>query len=969
MGNKARENKNLRIICKKIRDSLGALLDRRSIREARRDYSEVTVKDRGTYVGRDYHHHEAQRSIPEPTGIPNNLPRSGAVAFVGREQEIKTLHEQMQQVDCIAISAIAGMGGVGKTELALQYAYYHLKQETYPGGLCWLQAREADVGTQVVTFALTRLGLTLPDDMELADQVAFCWSHWRDGEALLVFDDVTDYEVVKPYLPPSEPRFKVLFTTRLRLAPPIVRLDLDVLKPRQAMKLLKSIIGRERLKQEPWIARALCKWLGYLPLGLELVGRYLAEDEDLSLAEMLFLLKQERLRQESLVETSSLMTAERGVAEAFELSWKRLKSHAQQLGCLLSLFALAPIPWYLVDNIAMESGLEGLKQSRRALVKLHLLQRVGDETYQLHQLIREFFIAKQGEANAFKLGYCREMVKEAQRIPQTPTRDLIAAVAPAIPHIGEAATALKDWFSDEDLGRPFTGIARFWEGQGAYAQAEPWLEQRLSVVQERLGAEHPSAAQSLNNLAMLYQAQGRYREAEIFHFQALDIRKRVLRAEHPSTAESLNNLAMLYQAQGRYKEAEPLFLQALKICQQQLGAKHPHTVSTLSNLATWYQSQGRYREAELFSLQALGIFQRQLGAEHPLTASNLNNQAMFYQAQGRYEEAEPLFLQALKIRQQQLGGDHPHTATSLGNLAGLYETQGRYEEAESLFLQALEIYRRRLGAEHLSTVGTLDSLGELYKSQGRYEEAEPLFLHALKIRQQQLSGDHPDIVRSLNNLAGLYQVQGRYEEAETLLLRTLEIDKRVFGEDHHEVATDFNNLAFLYCSRGHYEEAESFFLHALEIYQRRLGADHPNTAASLGNLAGLYQTQGRYSEAEPLLRQSLEIFQRRLGADHPDTATSLSHLAMLYQAQGRYMEAEPLLLQALEIDRRVFGENHPSTARSLNNLAGLYESQGNYQQAKTFYLKALRLAERCLGHNHPHTSTVRNNLKRLRNQR
>ena len=750
--------------------------------------------------GQHFHQHVYPRPIPETTGIPNNLPRSGAVAFVGREQEIKTLHKQLQQADRIAISAIsaiAGMGGVGKTELALQYAYHHLKQETYPAGLCWLRAREADVGSQVVTFALTRLGLPLPDDMELTDQVAFCWSHWRDGEALLVFDDVTDYEVVKPYLPPSEPRFKVLFTTRLRLAPPIVRLDLDVLKPRQAMELLKSIIGRERLKQEPWIARALCKWLGYLPLGLELVGRYLAEDEDLSLAEMLSLLKQERLRQESLVEISSLMTAERGVAAAFELSWKRLSSHAKQLGCLLSLFALAPIPWYLVENIATESGLEGLKQSRRALTKLHLLQRTGNGIYRLHQLIREFFITKRGESDALKWGYCKAMVTEAQSIPQTPTRDLIAKVAPAIPHIGEAATALQGWLSDEDVIIPFNRIAWFWQGQGAYTRAEPWLKQCLSFVRDRSGQEHSNTATSLNNLAELYRSQGRYSEAEPLYLEARAICKSQLGVEHPDTAANLNNLATLYESQGRYSEAEPLYLEARAIIKDQLGAKHPDTAASLNNLAGLYRSQGRYSEAEPLYLEALAIIKDQLGAKHPDTAASLNNLATLYESQGHYSEAELLCLEALVIRKSQLGVKHPDTAISLNNLAVVYRLQGRYSEAEPLCLEALAIIKSQLGAEHSNTAISLGNLAELYRLQGRYSEAERLYLEALAIIESQLGAEHPDTAISLTNLATLYRLQGRYSEAESLYTRSLQLFKQCLGPGHPYTVTVRNNLEAL----------------------------------------------------------------------------------------------------------------------------------------------------------------------------
>ena len=698
---------------------------------------------------------------------PNNLPRSNA-EFVGRQSEIERLHQQLQQNERLAISAIAGMGGIGKTELALQYAMSH-RQGTYPGGLCWLQARDADVGSQVVSFARSCLRLDLPDNLELAEQVRFCWQHWPTGEALIVFDDVTAYENVEPYLPPGEPRFKVLFTTRKHFTT-VQELRLNVLSEEEAIQLLERLVGGERIQRQIDDAKALCQWLGYLPLGLGLVGRYLEGKPDLTLVKMQQRLESKGLEAKALTQAEAGMTGDLGVAAAFELSWLELSEPAQQLGCLLSLFALAPIPWELVESVVGELGddaivpsdVEDLEDLRDGvLFKRHLLQRTGKETYQLHQLIREFFSAKRELLEAvevMKRGYCAAMVAVARTIPQTPTRDLIARVTSSIPHLGEA-TVLQDWLSDEDLFWPFTGLARYWEGQGAYGQAQPWYEQRLVAVRDRLGEEHPDTATSLNNLAGLYRSQGRYSEAEPLYKQALEIDKRVLGEDHPDTATDLNNLANLYQSQGRYNEAEPLYKQTLDIYRQKLGENHPWTATSLNNLAELYKSQGRYSEAEPLYLQALEIRQSQLGEDHPDTAQSLNNLATLYKSQGRYSEAEPLYLQALEIRQSQLGEDHPDTAQSLNNLATLYDSQGRYGEAEPLYLQALDITRQQLGEDHPSTAIRLNNLAGLYYFQGRYSEAELLYLQALQIFEQRLGPDHPSTITVRNNLEDLRSQQ------------------------------------------------------------------------------------------------------------------------------------------------------------------------------------------------------------------
>lgn len=238
------------------------------------------------------------RTANPPVEIPNNVPRSGVAQFIGREPELEQLHTQLQQGNLVSISAVEGMGGVGKTELAIQYTQQ--QASFYKGGICWLFAREfnvgtqvvgfAQVGTQVVGFAQSQLNLKIPEGLELPDQVAFCWRNWREGDVLLVLDDVVNYRRdVEPYLPPAAfTRFKVLMTTRLKFSPPIQSLSLDVLSPEQSLELLTVLIGEERVQRELDIAKTLCNWLEHLPLGIELVGRYLLERIELSLSTLLF---------------------------------------------------------------------------------------------------------------------------------------------------------------------------------------------------------------------------------------------------------------------------------------------------------------------------------------------------------------------------------------------------------------------------------------------------------------------------------------------------------------------------------------------------------------------------------------------------------------------------------------------------------------------------------------------------------
>ena len=765
-------------------------------------------------------------------GFPHNVPRSNTDKFFGRQNELFNLYKQLQNEGNAIIAHIEGMGGIGKTELAIVYSLISLDKNIYPGGICWLRCRDENIGLKIVEFARTKLNLNPPEDLEIAAKVDWCWANWKEGNTLIVLDDVTNYDSIRPYLPPQSSQFKILITTRLKLelSNPLY---LDVLSEKEALELLSELVGSEKVEQELAIAQELCQRLGYLPLALQLVGRYVRKRR-ISLSEELRRLEGKILAHSSMKIPTNKSTwavdIKRGVEAAFELSWEDLIEAAQELGCLLSLFALAPIPWSLVESSAVGQDSEELEDLRIELENLHLLQ--GKDNYQLHQLIQEFFRDKQEQlANAEeqKTNFCNAVAEVAREVSYALTLKDVNYFTPFIPHLSEAATCYQNSLNDRDLITPFTHLGWFYESQGAYEQALPWQEQSLLVAKERFGESHLDTANSLNNLGKLYHAQGRYEEAESLCLQALERRQKLLGESHPDVSASLNNLALIYKDQGRYEKAEPLYLQALELSKKLLGELHPDVADNVNNLAALYDNQGRYEEAEPLYLQSLELRKKLLGKSHPYVGQSLNNLAALYNAQGRYEEAESLYLQALELRKKLLGESHPHVAITLNNLAFLYHNQGRYEEAEPLYLQALELNRKRLGESHPNVATSLNNLAGIYDNQGRYEEAEPLYLQALELRKKLLGELHPDVGQSLNNLAGIYDNQGRYEEAEPLYLQALELRKKLLGKSHPNVATSLNNLALNYHNQGRYEEAQPLLKQALKILEATLGENHHNT--------------------------------------------------------------------------------------------------------------------------------------------
>jgi tetratricopeptide (TPR) repeat protein len=492
------------------------------------------------------------------------------------------LHELLQLDRPVAI---VGMGGIGKSELALQYAYQQLKP-TYPGGVCRLNARE-EIGTQLLTFARIYANLEPRQDLEIEEKVRWCWQKWWAATTLIVFDDVQDYGDIQPFLPPLAAQFRVLLTSRSQFSAPVNH-PVKILSPASAIELLGSFNPEVKLKIEADLTTAaeICKWLGYLPLGLELVGRYLANDLDLTIAEVWQVLNSEKLRAQALLTAKAGMTAELGVIAAFELSWQKLTESAQFLAARLSLFALAEIPWSLVEQCMADWEPQQLKDLRQSLLGASLLTRTKQGMYELHQLLREFFalkLAAMDKREEFTIKFAEVLTAVAKTIEQTVTREQQTNITESIPHL-VAATEFAQYLPDDDKTWCCSGLARFYEATSQFNTVEFWRRKALAISEEQLGANHPSTATSLNNLASLYKSIGKYTEAEPLYVRSLAIDREVYGENHPEIATDLNNLAGLYRSIGRYAEAEPLCVRAVAIVEDKLGTDHPNTKIFRENL-------------------------------------------------------------------------------------------------------------------------------------------------------------------------------------------------------------------------------------------------------------------------------------------------------------------------------------------------------------------------------------------------
>lgn len=697
----------------------------------------------------------------------HNLPALGATAahgFVGRAMQLQKLSELMEPPSARVF--LTGMGGVGKSELALQYAYAAMGG--YPGGILRLDARKGFDGMALEVISVVRASFPnlIAEEGEAKDLLPQCWNRWPSNAqppepVLLILDDLSGnsegYVAEERFCLGLPQRFHHLITQRDDAPTGSRHIDLEVLDPEPARQLLQiqsGDDGNRRIAAEPMAADDLCVEVGFLPLALVLLGARLADLPDLTLQQLLNNLKAKGAASMALQSAHPELRASRGVVESLLVSWEPLTKETKELAILLALMAPAVIPWKLVEccwDSEGASDTSSLLDAQAVLLRSNLLERQHPGMYKIHPLVRQFLRLQGQQMPETEQLYRERMaavlaVIAGGMIPENITVEQVAAVEPFIPHLAEVAGNNPASLRDEQLSWPYSGLGRFYRGQGDYSRALAWYTECLSQCEQRLGPDHPETATSLNNLAGIYERQGAYAKAEPLHERALAIYENELGPDHSHTATSLSNLALIHQGLGAYAKAEPLFARALAIREKALGPDHPETASSLNNLAMLYYAQSEFTKAEPLLERALTINMKALGAEHPEAACSLNNLGMLYHDQGSFTKAQALLERALAINEKALGTDHPVTARSLNNLAWIYELQGAFAKAEPIFERALEINEKVLGPDYPETATSLCNLALLYENQGAYAKAEPLLERALEIIEKSLGPDHPKTI-------------------------------------------------------------------------------------------------------------------------------------------------------------------------------------------------------------------------------
>ncbi|KAK6337052.1 hypothetical protein TWF718_009838 [Orbilia javanica] len=730
--------------------------------------------------------------------IPFHMPFPRNPTFIGRTDELRNIYKhcaESKSTDTPCVYALTGTGGMGKTQIAIEYAYRNHRDYT---AVFWVSAVNEDtvrasiidmmqcvVKEQAITWKSTpdyevigqMLGIpglidekgvlsTNPDIVNDIQLALFRWLQVAgNNKWLLIFDNLDDLETfdAKKYIP-NHGRGAILITSRRPVFSRSARQEyMDGLDRESAVKLLLNLAQLTDSTVAENDAIAIVERLGFMPLAISHAGCFIHEAK-IPLAEYLpyyeeaFMAVQSRRPRLGWDYGGEASTA----ATTWEISFSKIEEQDKEAAALLktcSYLNFEEIPErFWVDGQSDTSFQLEFKNRILLLASYSLVRVVRFGIFSIHPVVHS---------------WARERLEKQERL---------GVVTNAIKILGKASQR-------ETVSR----------------QNSKWNPREEREVMFHIGYLHRSFGSTVSESLMSEE---------------------VLRDINVHNA--IRSMALVLYNQAKYDEAMQIYQQLL-IGEKALGDGHLPTITTIHNMAVVLYKQGKYEEAMQIYKKSLSNYERELGGSHPSTHTVVHNIALVFKKQGKYDEAMEWYKRALAGRETTLGKDHLSTLTTVNGIASLLIEQGKYGEAMEWYKRALAGRETTLGKDHLSTLTTVNGIASLLDEQGKYDEAMKLYKQVLVSREKALGKDHPLTIAVIHNIAANLSSQGKYNEAMPLYDQVLTSREKTLGKDHPSTLDTIHNMALVLDRQSKYDEAIEWYKRALAGREKALGKDHPST--------------------------------------------------------------------------------------------------------------------------------------------
>jgi tetratricopeptide (TPR) repeat protein len=819
--------------------------------------------------------------------------------FTGREGILETLREQLaSDITAVVPTALQGFGGVGKTQVAIEYAWRYAREYDL---VWWIPADQPVLVRSSLAALAPRLGLPSPTAAGIEDAASAVLESLRRGQPyqrwLLIFDNADLPEDITEIIPRG-PYGHVLITSRNQRWDAVVKtLPVDVFSRKESIEFLTRRVPKGVSEDE---AGRLADELGDLPLALEQAAALQAET-GMSIDEYLRLLHEhatQLLAEGKPTEYPVSMTA------AWSLSVAQLKEKLPEAIELLrccAFFGPEPIPRDVFVPLAEAEQEEtpSADPHHRLLIHPQLYTLLADPIL-LSTAIREL-----GRYALARIDAASRTI-QVHRLVQALVRDeldeneqarmrhvvhvLLANAAPKSPDVRT------NWSRYDDL----------------LAHADP------SHVVE---CPNPLVRQFCLDMVRYLYASGDMRAAHSFVQRVISAWERDAGEESERyVLTARRHLGNVLLQLGEFREAFEVNEATLGQMKQRLGEDDEQTLLLTNSHGADLRAQGKFSDALLHDQDSLERHQGKFGASDRRTLRAANNLALDYVLTSDYQRARKLHMETYQ-RQRSTGSDvSPQEILSSWNgLARIVRLSGNYTEAVDLGEDAHAFGVHELGAEHPWTLRTAKDLSIARRMSGATDDGRELAEETYARAHRIFGPDNPDTLAAAMNVANARRMTNRIEEGFELAMDTMDRYPKIYGRDHPYNYGCAVNLALLRRDRGDSAAARELDENALANLDQTIGRRHHFTLTCALNLANDLTALGEIQAARELDDDSLVLLKALLGEDHPLTLACAANLSLDLRTEGDGERAAELASETLARYDRTLGLEHPDTKAFLEH--------------------------------------------------
>ncbi|MFF2730392.1 FxSxx-COOH system tetratricopeptide repeat protein [Streptomyces sp. NPDC058008] len=809
--------------------------------------------------------------------IWNAPPRNPG--FTGRSLVLERMRDQLGGGMAVVLpqpQTLYGLGGVGKTQVALEYVHRFMADYDL---VWWISSEQIDDVVASLAELAVRLGAQGGDDMAAASQEAV--DLLRRGVPserwLLVFDNADDPERLSRYFPQGGSGHILVTSRNQTWSQHGDALPVDVFLREESVEHLQRRAPGLSDEDAAQVATAV----GDLPLAVEQAAAWIAE----TATPIDTYLEQLARQAPQVLALNQPAGYPEPVAATWNISIERLKERSPAAVRLLQLcafFAPEPISANLLYSKEM---IEALKPYDASLQEKLVLGRVIRE-------IGRFALAKVDQvSNSIQVHRLVQAVIRAQlsEEEQREARHVVHRIL---------AGARPD--DDEPIDNP-----------------ETWP--RFATIWPHLGpsdarnCREPETRRLLIDRVRYLWKRGDVRTAGRLGDELRDTWREMLGNQDLQYLYLCFHLSNILRTRGRYVEAKELDEVTLGRQRAVLGPEHPHTYMTTSSLAIDLGLLGDYTKAIELATAAHEGFSQIFHDRHPRTLAAANNLALNLRSVGRYARAREIDQDVYDLRSEVLGPEHPYSLSSAMSLARDLREVGRYEDSVGLLSRTYDSYKATLGRTYPTTLSAAKSLAVSLRRAGQLEDARRLTVATRARYRAKYTSANPDSLACDLNMAADLFAAGETADARDTAQEVVDQYMKVPGEQHPYTLAAQNNLGVYLSGAGAPQEAERLLTRVVASMREVFGREHPNTLFSVMNLANATADRGELEIVLQTERTVAGQLREVLGAHHPETLAMTSNIAVTLHAMGRADEALRLRAETGDELARQLGDEHPLT--------------------------------------------------------